>query len=72
MRRKAGQRFKRERAYIFMWLIHVDIWQKPTQYGKAIIPQLKINYKATPPTKLLLPVLFEVLVHVLPIKALQF
>ena len=25
------------------WLIHVDIWQKPTQHCKAIILQLKIN-----------------------------
>ena len=25
------------------WLIHVDIWLKPTQYCKAIILQLKIN-----------------------------
>ena len=24
-----------------VWLIHVDIWQKPTQYYKAIILQLK-------------------------------
>ena len=24
-------------------LIHVDVWQKPTQYCKAIILQLKIN-----------------------------
>ena len=24
-------------------LIHVDVWQKPTQYYKAIILQLKIN-----------------------------
>ena len=29
--------------YIYLWLIHVDIWQKPTQYCKAIIFQLKIN-----------------------------
>ena len=28
---------------IYLWLIHVDVWQKPTQYGKAIIFQLKIN-----------------------------
>ena len=27
------------------WLIHVDIWQKPTQYCKAIIFQLKIGLK---------------------------
>ena len=26
-----------------VWLTHVDVWQKPTQYGKAIILQLKIN-----------------------------
>ena len=25
------------------WLIHVDVWQKSTQYCKAIILQLKIN-----------------------------
>ena len=29
--------------YIYLWLIHVDVWQKPTQYCKAIIFQLKIN-----------------------------
>ena len=28
---------------MYLWLIHVDVWQKPTQYYKAIILQLKIN-----------------------------
>ena len=28
---------------VFLELIHVDAWQKPTQYCKAIILQLKIN-----------------------------
>ena len=28
-----------------LWLIHVDVWQKPTQHCKAIILQLKINVK---------------------------
>ena len=28
---------------IYLWLIHVDAWQKPTQYCKVIILQLKIN-----------------------------
>ena len=28
---------------LFLWLIHVDVWQKVTQYSKAIIFQLKIN-----------------------------
>ena len=26
-------------------MIHVEVWQKPTQYWKAIILQLKINKK---------------------------
>ena len=30
-------------TYVCLWLIHVDVWQKPTQYWKAIIFQLKIN-----------------------------
>ena len=38
-----GGRFKRERTYIYLWLIHVDMWQKPTQYCKAIVPQLNIS-----------------------------
>ena len=28
--------------YVYLWLVHV-IWQKPTQYYKAVILQLKIN-----------------------------
>ena len=35
--------FNREGTYVCLWLIHVDIWHKPTQYCKAIILQLKIN-----------------------------
>ena len=27
--------------YIHLWLIYVDVWQKPTQHCKAIILQLK-------------------------------
>ena len=38
-----GGKFKREETYVRLWLIHVDVWQKPTQYCKAIILQLKIN-----------------------------
>ena len=30
---------------IYLWLIHADVWQKPTQYCKAITLQLKINLK---------------------------
>ena len=33
--------FRREGTFVYLWLIHVDVWQKPTQYCKAIILQLK-------------------------------
>ena len=28
-----------------LWLIRVDVWQKPTHYCKASILQLKIHFK---------------------------
>ena len=37
----------------YLWLIHVDVWQKPTQYCKAIIPQLKINKQTNKQTEVL-------------------
>ena len=37
------QRFKREGTYVYLWLIPVAIWQKPTQHCKATILQLKRN-----------------------------
>ena len=40
---RMGGRFTREGAYVYLWLIHVDVWQKPIQYCKATILQLKIN-----------------------------
>ena len=40
---EVGRRVKGEGTYENLWLIHVDIWQKPTQYCKAIILQLKMN-----------------------------
>ena len=39
MGRKAGGMFKREGTNVYLWLIHVDVWQKPTQFCKAIILQ---------------------------------
>ena len=38
-----GGRFKRERTYIYVWLVHVDVWQKPTHVCKEIILPLKIT-----------------------------
>ena len=48
MRWEMGGRCKREGTYVYLWLIHVDVWQKPTQYCKAIILQLKmcVNVKS--------------------------
>ena len=43
-RQEAG-RYHREGKYVYLWLIHVDVWQKPTQYYKPIILQLKIFFK---------------------------
>ena len=37
--------FKREGTYVYLWMIHVNVWQKATQYCKAIILQLKIKFK---------------------------
>jgi len=31
----------RQETYVYLWLIHVVVWQKPTQHCKAIILQLK-------------------------------
>ena len=32
MGREMGRRFKRLGIYAYLWLIHVDVWQKPAQY----------------------------------------
>ena len=34
---------QRKGAYVYLWPIHVDVWQKPTQYCKAVILQFTIN-----------------------------
>ena len=36
-----GEGFKRDELYIHLWLIYVDVWQKPIQFCKAIILKLK-------------------------------
>jgi len=45
MGRDLGGRFKNGGTYVYLWLIHVDVWQKPIQCCKAIILQLKISTK---------------------------
>ena len=36
-----GGRFKRKEMYVYLWLIHAEVWQKTTKFCKAIILQLK-------------------------------
>ena len=40
-----GGRLKKEGTYIYLWLIHGYVCQKPTQYCKATILQLKKKKK---------------------------
>ena len=40
--REAGEGDKRERIYVYLWPIHVDVWQKSSQFCEVIILQLKI------------------------------
>ena len=35
-----GGEFKTEGTYVYLWLTHIVVWQKPIQYCKAIILQL--------------------------------
>ena len=63
MGREVGGRSKRKETHVYLWLIHADVWQKPTQYCKAIILQLKINKffknnnkKRSSPMSVMLPI----------------
>ena len=42
--RKVGGRFKRKGTYVYLWLVHVNVWQKPTQFFEAIVLQLKKKF----------------------------
>ena len=36
-----GGRFEREGIYVYLWLTHVEVWQKTTKFCKVIILQEK-------------------------------
>ena len=40
---ESGREVPEGGTYVHLWLIHADVWQKPTQYCKTIILQLQIN-----------------------------
>jgi len=39
--RRVGRGFRREVACVCIWLIHVDVWQKPSQCHEVTVVQLK-------------------------------
>ena len=39
----AGREVQERGTHVYLWLIHVDVWQRPTQHYEAIILQLQIN-----------------------------
>ena len=39
-----GGRVKREWIYVYLWLIHTVVQQKPTQHRKATILKLEIKH----------------------------
>ena len=43
MGQEMGGSFKRKGIYVYLWLIHVEVWQKTAKFCKAIILQQKIN-----------------------------
>ena len=49
---EVGGGFRKEGIYAYLWLIHVDVWQKPTQHCNAIILQIKMNIFFKVPLKL--------------------
>ena len=44
MGKKVEGRLEREGTHVYLWLIHVDVWQKPTQFCKTIILQVRNKY----------------------------
>ena len=38
-----GGTFKREQTYVYLWLIHADVWQKPNTVLQSNYPPIKNN-----------------------------
>ena len=47
--REEGREIRTEGICVYLWPIHIDVWQKPSQYCKGIILPLKLK---TPQNKL--------------------
>ena len=58
MVREVGGRFKREGTYVYLMPIHVDVWQKPSQYCNDPLIKKRcggIDQALTLPPSMLLP-----------------
>ena len=53
-----GGKFQREGTYVYLWLIHIAVWQKPTQHCKTIIFQFKMKKKKKKENKLFIDQIF--------------
>ena len=47
MGKEVGGGFKERGTYVYLWLVHVDVWQKPSQYFQVIILYLKHTHTHT-------------------------
>ena len=54
-REVGGGAFRLRGTHVYLWPIHVDVWQKPSQYCKVITLQLKYIHKFKKRTFLSLP-----------------
>ena len=41
--REEGREIRTEGICVYLWPIHIDVWQKPSQYCKGVILQLKLK-----------------------------
>ena len=52
MGRGVGGRFRMGGTRVSLWLIHVDMWEKPSQYYKIISSNLNKQINNVPVTQL--------------------
>ena len=71
MWRKMWGRLKREGLYVYLWLIHVEVWQRITKVCKAIILQLKNKFENLKKEKKKQRHYFANKVHII-VKAMNF
>ena len=54
-----GREVRKGGNSVYLWLIHIDVWQKPTQRHKVIVLHLKIIIKSTYTVSVVIPALSQ-------------